>query len=484
MKFYNNTKEYSDIPNEWLTYDDVMLMPQSSSIDSRNNPSLSLRSKITPNVSLDYPIVAANMDTVCGPKMYQTMLEMGAAGILHRNVPLESLTLSPPLDIIFLSLTLSDSSIRKVTEAFEFGYNIVVACIDIAHGHMHKALEFVRVLKNLYGESIQIISGSVANHKEIGSLVEAGVDTIRVGVGGGSMCFVPNTQVFCGHQVGYKNIRDVRIGDSVLSHKSQFREVINTWESHFAGKMVKITFDNQYFICTPTHKIFVNGEEIPAKKIKPGDFLQTGYGEKVSVTNVEKIEFDGLVYDLEVETDHSYCITHDLIAVHNCTTRIVTGHGVPNFTNICLMRKEIDDNNYPVNLMADGGIRSSGDIVKALAAGADTVMIGSLFAATEEAPGEIINQNGELYKKYRGQASRDFMKDNNKTSVTPEGESVILPYKGSVVPILQDLLGGIRSGLTYSGAYDIKDLRKKAEFIKISHNGFIESTPHGLSRLH
>lgn len=357
MKFWNTTQEYSSVPHDWLTYDDVLLIPQTSTIDSRNNPALSLRTLLTPNIEIANPIVAANMDTVCGAEMYEALYEAGAVGFLHRNEPVAELISPIPKDdngVVFISLTLSDWSDEEIKNCFRLGYAKVVGCLDIAHGHMTKSFEFIRVLKKKFGDDLDIISGSVANHKEIHKLVDAGVDTIRMGVGGGSAC----------------------------------------------------------------------------------------------------------------------------------STRVITGHGVPNFTNICLMKQELDKMDRHVCLMADGGIRSSGDIVKALAAGADSVMIGSLLAGTTEAPGEVIIKDGKKYKKYRGQASKDFMQDNNKQGVTPEGESMLLPYKGSVVPIIKDLIGGIKSGLTYSGAYDIKDLREKAEFIKITQNGFIESTPHGLSRIY
>lgn len=461
------------------------MIPQSSYIDSRNNTAISLRTRLTPTIELPLPIVAANMDTVCGVEMYKTLLDNGCFGIPHRNC---SQFVSEEF-FTAMSLTLSDSSFDKIEGAFATGYDTVVGCLDIAHGHMFKSIEFIRSLKNKYGPHLQIISGSVANHKEIEHLIDAGVDTIRTGVGGGSMCFVPGTKVFCGYKDGYKSIEDIRVGDTVISHTNNFREVINSWESHFAGNLTVVHYVDQngkegIIKCTPPHKFVVGDKFVKAKNLKKNDILTTTQNSTYVVVDITQEYYDGLVYDIEVDIDHTYAVTENYIVVSNCTTRIVTGHGVPNFTNICLMKQELDKIGEDVCLMADGGIKTSGDIIKALAAGADTVMIGNLFAATKESPGEIITQDGKNYKKYRGQASKDFMIDNNKTGVAAEGESMMIPFKGSVVHILKELIGGIKSGMTYSGAYDIQDLRNKAEFIKITQNGFIESKPHGLSRVY
>lgn len=189
-----------------------------------------------------------------------------------------------------------------------------------------------------------------------------------------------------------------------------------------------------------------------------------------------------------------------------CTTRRVTGHGVPQLSAIMMARQAINSMGKNTALIADGGIRNSGDIIKALAAGADSVMVGNLFAATEETPGGKFIYNGFdrqyvdhkdertikggniigtakkhiVYKKYRGQSSQDFMNDIGKTNVAPEGESTHVPYKGSVRPIISELIAGLKSAMTYAGASDLEQLSENAFFIEISHHGYIESTPHGV----
>lgn len=156
-----------------------------------------------------------------------------------------------------------------------------------------------------------------------------------------------------------------------------------------------------------------------------------------------------------------------------CTTRIVTGHGVPQLSAIDNVAMAVGDRAY---IIADGGIRSSGDIVKALAAGADAVMIGGLFAGCQETP----NINGQ----YRGMASAEAQTDfrGRVSNGTPEGVTIAAPAKGSVKAVIDNLTGGIRSGLSYSGCRNIRELHENAIFMKISSNGLIESHPHGIKK--
>lgn len=171
-----------------------------------------------------------------------------------------------------------------------------------------------------------------------------------------------------------------------------------------------------------------------------------------------------------------------------CKTRVVTGHGVPQLTALLWAReaqKQLrqEGDRTDIAIISDGGIRTSGDIVKALAV-ADFVMLGSLLAGTDEAPGDIIKENGEEYKLYAGMASEEGRGlnswfDREKTSFVPEGEAVKLKYKGSVVQVLEELTGGLKVGMSYTGAYTLKEFREKATFVKVSKAGMVEGTPHG-----
>ena len=162
-----------------------------------------------------------------------------------------------------------------------------------------------------------------------------------------------------------------------------------------------------------------------------------------------------------------------------CSTRIVTGHGVPTLQSVM----ECAKSSYDTKIIADGGIKTSGDIVKALAAGADFVMIGSMLAGTEESPGDVrATLNGEKFKEYRGMASKEAQRDWRGKSSTPEGVATMVPYRGSVNAILADIEGGIRSGLSYTGARSISELQAKAQFILQSSAAQMESNTHILWR--
>jgi IMP dehydrogenase len=157
-----------------------------------------------------------------------------------------------------------------------------------------------------------------------------------------------------------------------------------------------------------------------------------------------------------------------------CTTRIQTGHGVPNITSIidCVKGSKV-----PV--MADGGIRSSGDIAKALSIGADCVMLGSLLAGTKESPGKIITKgDGILCKKYRGSASLETKSSHGQSIKHVEGESTLIPYKGSVDIVIEKLTDGVKSALSYSGSSNIKTFQLKSEIVEITPSGMVESKPH------
>lgn len=164
-----------------------------------------------------------------------------------------------------------------------------------------------------------------------------------------------------------------------------------------------------------------------------------------------------------------------------CTTRIVTGHGVPTLQSIIDIRAAVGDN-YITSIVADGGIKTSGDAVKALAAGADCVMIGSGLAGTDESPGVIISDNGMKYKTFRGMASFEAQVTGAKKVSVIEGITTRVPYKGPVRTVINDWVGGIRSGLSYSGVNTLKELYEESLFVKVSQASLGESVPHALKK--
>lgn len=334
---------------ETLAFEDVLISPQFSDIVSRSEIDISSR---LGDIKLELPIISSPMDTVTESQMAVVMSEMGGLGIIHRyntidqQADLVNKAIINGATNVGAAIGVTGDFLERAETMVNIGANVI--CVDIAHGDhisMKKALQHLR---ELVGSRAHIMAGNVATLEGYDHVSHWGAMSVRVGIGGGSIC----------------------------------------------------------------------------------------------------------------------------------STRIQTGHGMPTFSSIMECAHSV----HETKMIADGGIKSSGDIVKALAAGADFVMLGSLLAGTDESPGEInIDGNGEKYKVYRGMASKEAQRDWKGSYSSFEGVSHRVRYKGSVEDILSDLARNIRSGLSYSGARNITELFNKAVFIKQSHAGQIESSTHIIS---
>ncbi len=212
--------------------------------------------------------------------------------------------------------------------------------------------------------------------------------------------------------------------------------------------------------------------------IEAVEYLKSKYGD-ILVMAGDVCSWDGTMRLAAAGTD---LVRVGIGSGSMCTTRVVTGHGVPQLSTLeeCAAAKKT----YPnLVIIADGGIKRSGDIVKALAIGADIVMVGSLLSGTVETPGNIIEENGKRYKYYAGMASelgRSGWFETTKTNWVPEGVSTKVPYMGkSAKMVVEELIGGLRVGMSYSDARNIRELQEKAEWRRITSFGYIEGTPHG-----
>lgn len=355
-----------------LCFDDVLLVPQYSDIESRSSIDLSVPgfdetfTRLTPSHPiLKCPVVGSPMDTVMGSKSASVLANMGGFGVLHRYCTIDEskkmfLATCDLIDWnvdsknIMVAIGATGDYLERAEELYSVGCRAF--CIDVAHGHHAHTRKAIQALRKKYGKNIHIMSGNVATLEAFNDLADWGVDSLRVGVGGGSMC----------------------------------------------------------------------------------------------------------------------------------TTRIRTGHGIPTLQSIIDCARSDRD----VYIVADGGIRTSGDAVKALAAGADMVMLGSILAGHDESPGEIVDKRGvphdpnwkngiPLYKNFRGMASREAQLEWRGRVSVAEGESTLVPYKGSLRSTVTDLLDGIRSGLSYSGSKTIRELRTRSKFVSVSSSGVSENGPHG-----
>lgn len=331
-----------------LTYDDIQLVPKYSEIKSRQN--IILKTKVSRNYSIDIPIVAAPMDTVCGYEMAKLLLTLGGVGCVHRFMSIEEQSKimknlneyrASRHQPLMACVGVNGDYFERSKELFNSGANIII--IDVAHGHHKNVKDAIDKIKSI-DNSIDVILGNVATKQGATDMIAWGADGLRVGIGGGSLC----------------------------------------------------------------------------------------------------------------------------------TTRVQTGFGIPNVTAI---QNCVNYNKVPI--MADGGLRSSGDMAKALAVGANCVMLGSLLAGTTESPGSIrVDEYGNRTKLFRGSASLSTKKSNNQEERNIEGESTVIQYKGSAQTIIFQILDGIRSAFSYTGAMNINEYHDDVEFVRVTNAGNLEGKPH------
>lgn len=340
-----------------LTWDDVLMVPQYSEIETRKDVSIQ---SVFGKILLSTPVISSPMDTVTEDEMVVAMSKAGGLGIIHRyNDVKEQCDLvrdSKMNGALYIGAAVGATGDyeERVSALVEAGVDLI--CVDVAHGDHILMKNCLQTLKPMLEEkSVHLMAGNIATGNALLNLADWGADSVRIGIGGGSIC----------------------------------------------------------------------------------------------------------------------------------STRIQTGHGVPNLTALldCVETWDrVRPGKYRPMLVIDGGIKTAGDMVKALALGADAIMCGSMLAGTDESPGDIIEIKNKKVKQYRGMASREAQNNWRGSSSAPEGISTTIPYKGSVVDIMEDIAGNIRSGFSYSGAKNLCDLRENAQFIRQTGAGQVESSTHILSQ--
>ena len=465
-----------------LTFDDVLLVPAYSAILPKDT---SLQTRLTRNISLSIPLVSAAMDTVTEARLAIAMAQEGGIGIIHKNltakeqarevskvkrfeagVVRDPITIPPTMrvrDVMALSQQHGISGFPVVEGKTVVG---IITNRDLRFEEELDAevrvkmtprekLVFVKEgadtaeakrLMNKYRlERVLVVNDAF----ELRGLIT--VKDIRKSTEHPNASKDDQGKLRVGAAVGVGPDNDERVELLVAAGVDVI--VVDTAHGHSQGVLDRVKWVKRRF----SHVEVIGGNIATADAAKAlmdhgADAVKVGIG-------------PGSI----------------------CTTRIVAGVGVPQITAISNVSKALESTGIPC--IADGGIRYSGDISKALAAGASSVMMGSMFAGTEEAPGEVILYQGRSYKSYRGMGSLGAMTDgsadryfqdasNNADKLVPEGIEGRVPYKGSVLAILYQLVGGVRSSMGYCGCATIDELRDKAQFVEITSAGMRESHVH------
>ena len=478
-----------------LTFDDVLLVPKRSSIRSRSE--VSTATFLTKNIALNLPIISANMDTVTEATMAIAMARAGGIGIIHR----------------FMTVSQQVRQIERVKRAEGF----IVS--DPYRIDQKASLEDAERLMEDHGVGGLIVTD---NQKKV-----IGIITRR------DIFLAPD------RQLSVKNV--MTLPDQIISARPgiTLEEARQLLYEHRLEKL-PIMDDQGNLVGLITAQDVVKSKRFPAAtcddqgRLRVGAAIGVTKGEEDRAADLLAAGADVLVLDIaHGHADHCLDMVRILRERHPdaqiiagnvatrdgardlaevgadavkvgigpgsiCTTRIVTGFGVPQLTAVADAVAGIKESGRDIPVIADGGIRTSGDMVKALAAGASSVMIGSLFAGCEEAPGNPIIRDGKKVKVVRGMASlgaaisrQATTKEDDESAesqedwdkVIPEGVEAVVPYRGYVREILHQLGGGLRSGLSYGGARTIAELQENAEFIEITPAGSHESGHHDVLKL-
>lgn len=463
------------------TFDDVLLMPNKSEVLPKD---VTLRTNLTKKIKLNLPVMSAGMDTVTEAKMAIAIAREGGIGIIHKNMSIEqqaievdrvkrqengvitdpfflapdntiedALSLMSKYRISGIPITVSGKLVGIITNrdiAFETNYSQpiknVMTSVNLITASEHTTVEEAKeILKKHKIEKLPLVD---ENNKLKGLITIKDIEKVKM---------FPNAakdergRLLCGAAVGVTSDMMDRVDALVKASVDVI--TVDTAHGHSYGVMAAVKEIKEKY---PELQIIAGNVATPeATK----DLIEAG----------------------------ADCVKVGIGPGSICTTRVVAGVGVPQLTAVMDCVEEA--NKYGVPVIADGGIKYSGDIVKALAAGAKVVMMGSMLAGCEEAPGEMEIYQGRSYKVYRGMGSlgamacgskdRYFQEDNKK--LVPEGVEGRVPYKGMVSDTIYQLIGGLRSGMGYLGAASLVDLFQNAKFVVQTSAGLRESHPHDIS---
>lgn len=467
---------------EGLTFDDVLLIPAESSVLPTD---IELSTRLTGKIRLNAPLISAAMDTVTESELAISMAREGGIGIIHKNMPIE----------------MQASEVEKVKRS----ENGVITNPFFLHPE-NKVYEAEQLMHNYKVSGVPIVNGE-------GKLV--GIITNR------DMRFLTDMSMDIGDVMTKENLVTAPVGTTheqareilakrkieklpLVDEKGYLRGLITIKDIQKATKYPNSAKDERgRLLCGAAIGVTTDVLDRAGALISAGAdvlVLDSAHGHSMNIARTaEKVKnaFPGcqlIVGNIATAAAAEFLIKAGADAIKVgigpgsiCTTRIVSGIGVPQVTAIydvaCVAAK------YDIPVIADGGIKYSGDLVKSIAAGADTIMIGSLFAGCEESPGESEIYQGRRFKVYRGmgsiaameKGSRDRYFQTGTKKLVPEGVEGRVPYKGPLADTVYQLLGGLRSGMGYCGCKTIPELQQRGQFIRITGAGLKESHPHDIN---
>ena len=484
FNFQSMSDSHSKFVGEGLTYDDVLLIPAYSEILPRD---ASLKSMFSRNIELNTPIVSAAMDTVTESALAIAIAQQGGIGVIHKNMTIENqasevrkvkrsesgMILDPV--ILHRDATIGDA-LALMAEHKIGGIPVIGEDRKLEGIVTNRDLRFEKDMKRPVTEVMT--SSNIITAKESSNLIEA-------------------EDVLQKHKIEKLPVVD---DDDKLIGLITFRDIIklkehpNSCKDEFGrlrvAAAVGVTADTIDRISALVEA------SVDAVIIDTAHGHSKGVIETLKKVKSEFPELDVVVGNIATAEAAKALAEAGADAVKVgigpgsiCTTRIIAGVGVPQLTAVINVRKALKGTGVPI--IADGGIRYTGDIVKAMAGGASTVMMGSMFAGVEESPGETIIYEGRKFKSYRGMGSIEAMQKGSKDryfqdmeddikKLVPEGISGRVPFKGKLSEVIYQLIGGLRAGMGYCGAENIEKLNE-AQFIRITNAGVKESHPHDVT---
>ncbi|MGL5912974.1 MAG: IMP dehydrogenase [Bacteroidales bacterium] len=476
------------VSSEGLTFDDVLLVPAYTEVLPRD---VELRTHFTRRISINAPIVSAAMDTVTEAQLAIAIARQGGIGVIHKNMSIES----------------QASQVRMVKRA-ENGM-IYAPLIIAPQQNVGDALRMMR--ENKIGGIPVVNDGNqlvgIVTNRDLRFEEDMQRSISEVMTGRDRLITITDRE-FSNLDTAAEILRKHRIEKlPVVNSKTDmligmftFKDLTKAKDNPNASKDAKgrlcvaagvgITLD----ALDRVHALVEAG--VDAVAIDTAHGHSKGAVELLKKVKVQYTDIDVVVGNTATADAAKLLVDAGADAIKVgigpgsiCTTRIIAGVGVPQLSAIYDVAKAIQGSGVPV--IADGGIRYSGDIVKAIAAGADSIMAGSLFAGVEESPGETVIYNGRKFKTYRGMGSLEAMQHGSKdryfqaeeddlSKLVPEGIAGRVPFKGSLSEVIYQMLGGLRAGMFYCGSSNIKSLQK-ASFVRITNSGMAESHPHDVT---